>query len=250
MLDWQKQGLLQCIPELAALQGTAQDPQWHPEGDVWIHTVHVCNFGAKISQRDKLGDSERQILLLACLCHDFGKPKTTRVEEGRYRSPGHANISAKMSQSFLKRIAAPSDLIAKVPPLVGEHLAHSYLKQPNRRQVRRLLQRLSPASFPQLLRLIEADLGGRPPLSPGLPASMLEARSLAEELEKERRAEPALLNGTHLKKIGLQPGPEFREILDDCYQAQLAGKFTTVSEGLQFLQVYLQRKEKRDSPTI
>lgn len=239
MQQWQQSGLLDRIPELAAMPQTPQDPQWHPEGDVWTHTKLVCQYAAKLSRRKSLPDAERDILMLAALCHDFGKPDTTAWIDGRYRSPGHAQLGASMSSTFLLRIGAPPEVVSTVPALVREHLAHTNLRDANKRQIRRLIERLQPAKLEQLWLLLEADLGGRPPLPVIMPAYLTKVGKLADEIYSAKQQPAPLINGRHLQELGLKPGPGFRSLLQDCYEAQLAGKITTVTEGLQFLKQHI-----------
>ena len=123
------QVLLDCnwiehYPELVALVGVPQDPVWHPEGDVWVHTLHVCDAAAHIADRENLNDDERVILMFAALCHDLGKPATTEMVDGRWRSPVHAAVGVPLTDSFLTRIGCPRHFIEVVQPLVAEHLVH------------------------------------------------------------------------------------------------------------------------------
>jgi tRNA nucleotidyltransferase (CCA-adding enzyme) len=185
LLVWQDQKVLAEIPELAALQGVPQDPRWHPEGDVWIHTVLVCEQAALIAKRDQLSAHERRVLLLAALCHDFGKPKTTFFERARWRSPRHAAVGVGVTTVFLERIGCPAVVCAEVLPLVQEHLAHINLCEPSVRAVKRLLNCLRPASFEQLARLVEADLGGRPPLPKGIPTVVQRLREVLNQIPAE-----------------------------------------------------------------
>lgn len=160
---------LHAYPELTALCGVPQDPRWHPEGDVWVHTLWVVNAAKIIADREELSQEERVVLLLAALCHDLGKPGTTEIDEGRIRSIGHCELGAELSDIFLKRIQCPKNLMKTIRPLVAEHLAHASVETPTVRMVRRLEKRLDPAQVNQLIHLIEADASGRPPLAPHLP---------------------------------------------------------------------------------
>lgn len=236
-------GQLVSFPELAALQGTPQDPEWHPEGDVWIHTLLVCDQAALIARRDGVSAHETGILVLAALCHDLGKPATTVFHLGRWRAPMHAQVGVPLSECFLQRIGIGQEMIDIIKPLVAEHLVHV---QPviSTAAVRRLLKRLEPASFPQLMRLIEADLRGRPPLSGELPESVLRLQSRVEEPPQcNTRPVPEiqpLIMGRHLLELGQKPGPTFREILNTCLQAQIAGVFTDEPGAMQFMRKLLQ----------
>ncbi|MFN9041067.1 MAG: HD domain-containing protein, partial [Planctomyces sp.] len=144
LLSLQHSGQLALLPELAALQETPQDPHWHPEGNVWVHTLHVCNQAADISRRDSLNPQQQEELLLAALCHDLGKPATTIFEQGRWKAPGHPAAGVPVTAQFLQKIQAPAQHIATVLPLVAEHLVHANPAL-GHKAIRRLLARLHPA---------------------------------------------------------------------------------------------------------
>jgi tRNA nucleotidyltransferase (CCA-adding enzyme) len=235
-------------PELAALIDVPQDPEWHPEGDVWIHTLHVCDQAAMIARRDHLDAGESIILLLSSLCHDLGKPDTTEFRDGHWRATGHPQTGVPVSQRFLSRIGCPAELIQIILPLVAEHLVHAN-PATHRRAVKKLLRRLKPATVPQLARLIEADLKGRPPLPGHMPESVtrLLDRALGLEGEPEpitESEELPLILGRHLIALGLSPSPEFTPLLADCFEAQKTGNFDNEQGGLAFLKKLLNRQER------
>ncbi len=117
-------GWIEIYPELARLADCPQDPQWHPEGDVLTHTALVVDAAARIAGRDRLEGDDRAVLVLAALCHDLGKPETTRVDpDGRIRSPGHTEALAPIER-HLGRIGAPGHLARRVIALSRHHLAH------------------------------------------------------------------------------------------------------------------------------
>ena len=230
------------FPELSDLIGVPQDPEWHPEGDVWIHTLHVCDMAAAVAKRDQLEEQETIILLLAALCHDLGKPATTEFRDGRWRASGHPQAGVALTRSFLERIDCPAGIISIVEPLVAEHLVHA---QPvsNSRTVRRLVRRLRPATIPQLVRLIEADLGGRPPLPGHIPQGVMAIMERWESLQVENEAaveQPnPILHGRHLIALGHQPDAWFGQILKTCFEAQLDGIFETEDGGITFVKQLL-----------
>ena len=227
-------------PELAALVGVPQDPVWHPEGDVWIHTLLVCDAAAEIAVREKLDERERSILLFAALCHDLGKATTTEFKNGRWRAHGHPQAGVPLTRSFLERIACPNSIIEIVEPLVAEHLVHAADKL-TAHSARRLARRLGQATVQQLLYLIEADLRGRPPLPGDLPASVLQLRTLATT-ENVMFSQPSpLVMGRHLIRMGHRPGDWFGPILKNCYEAQLDGEFSDEQAGLVWLTEYLRK---------
>lgn len=223
-------GWLTLYPELASLQGCPQDARFHPEGDVWTHTLHVCDGAAQLADRDALDARERVVLLFAALSHDLGKPATTVVEaDGAVRSPGHAQEGVPLAQAFLARIGAPHWLERPVAPLVREHLAH-LSAPPTPRTVRRLAARLVPATLVQWERLLEADASGRPPMPPERPGRAFLA--LAEAEGAAARPPPPLVHGRDLIAAGIEPGPRLGTLLRRAYEAQLDGAFATVEEGV------------------
>jgi tRNA nucleotidyltransferase (CCA-adding enzyme) len=236
----EESGWLSLYPELVALVDCPQDPEWHPEGSVWLHTQFVCDMAAALAERDGLEPQARAVLQLAALCHDLGKPSTTAVINGRIRSPGHDQAGVPLTTSLLKRIGCPREIIEQVEPLVREHMVHIGMPLADR-AVRRLSARLSPATIEQWGRLIEADASGRPPLPPANPAQ--EYVDYARELSAAVGPPEPVLLGRHVLAAGLaKPGPELGAMLKQAYQAQLDGAFETVEDGLAWLSEMLQHK--------
>jgi tRNA nucleotidyltransferase (CCA-adding enzyme) len=230
-------GWVRHYPPLAALIGLPQDPAWHPEGDVWIHTGYVCDAMAATCFAEQVTADERRTLMFAALCHDLGKAATTVVNEaGRYVSPGHAEAGRALAAQFLAAIGAPIDLRERVPPLVAEHMA--LLDGPlTDRAIRRLARRLDPARIVDLRRLIEADRQGRPPL-PAQPLPQdIEARAAA--LGCEDGPQPDILLGRDLIGLGLTPGKRFGAVLRAAAEAQTEGEFTDHDGGMRWLAVFL-----------
>ena len=229
-------GWLRFYPELAALQGCKQDPIWHPEGDVWIHTLHCLDWFAL----ECTGNQQDDLITgLGILCHDFGKPATTTTDYGRITSRGHEPEGEAPTRRFLERLTNQEDLINEVIPLVLCHLRPRALFDANASDsaVRRLAKQVK--RIDRLVRVARADHAGRPPKPfDGFPAGawLLER---ARRLEVEDQAPTPLVTGRHLLELGLLPGPRLGEILDDCYEAQLDGLFTTLDEGLVFARTKL-----------
>jgi tRNA nucleotidyltransferase (CCA-adding enzyme) len=225
------------FPELNATRGVAQDPEWHPEGDVFVHTGHCCD---ELVQLDgwKNADSESRIVyMLAVLTHDFGKASTTTeaLKRGKMRivSPGHEDASGGLAQSFLTRINAPNAITERVIPLVVNHMAH--FSKVTDRGVRRLAKRLEPENIEGLLTVMTADAFGRPPQSKRLPATVKSIAEKAEELAVRTRAPEPLVMGRDLVKLGFPPGRELGALLEQAYEAQLAGEFFDREAGLIWL---------------
>ena len=229
-------GWLQYYPELAALDGCPQDPKWHPEGDVFTHTAHCMDAFA----RQRIGDDYEDLVVgLATLCHDMGKPATTYTDEtGRIRSPRHDVEGIVPAEKFLRRLTRHQQLIEDVLILVETHMrpAELHKGQASDSAVRRLARKVG--RIDRLIRVSQADMGGRPPMSADFPAGgwLLER---AETLAVKDAAPEQLILGRHLIDAGLTPGPHFKRLLDDCYEAQLDGVFDNLDDGLKYLHARL-----------
>ena len=222
-------GWISYFPELKALIGCEQEKDWHPEGDVWTHTLYCLDAFAS----ERIGDEWEDLVVgLAVLCHDFGKPLTTKFEEGRIRSWGHEAAGEAPTRSFLDRMTNHIELIKAVMPLVTNHLCPKefFDVQAGDSAIRRLARRVE--RIDRLVRVSRADQAGRPPMKfDGFPAGdwLLER---ARALEVEDSAPKPIVMGRHLIELGLEPGQHFGKILDECYDAQIEGKFSTLSEGI------------------
>ncbi len=217
-------GLIEVFPEIEALVGCPQDPEWHPEGDVFRHTCHVVDAAA----------GQGVVVVLAALCHDFGKPETTiKNPVDRWVSPGHATVGETAVRSFLQRIGAPKGVTEQVVELVREHMVHvGQAWAISKRQARRLLVRLENTSVSDLFKVIEADHNGRPPLPGGLPGRARELSALCDKMGNEVKP---IIMGRHLVKMGITPGPHFGPILKRVFEAQLDGEFDTLEDGVTLL---------------
>lgn len=232
---------LRHFPELEALIGVPQDPRWHPEGDVWTHTLHCLDAFAA----EKLDHPWEDLVVgLAVLCHDLGKPETTTTEpDGAIRSPGHEQRGVELTDEFLGRMTSHRKLLAEVKPLVAEHMRPTSLYKAGASDaaVRRLADRVG--RIDRLVRVARADNFGRPPLpADEYPAGdwLLET---ARRLSVEYQPPEPLVQGRDLVALGRRPGPDFGRILEKCYEAQLAGKFETASEGLEYARGLLRNPE-------
>lgn len=228
-------GWIACYPGLQSLIGCPQDPRWHPEGDVWTHTLLVVDAAARLAREKLQDDPERHPeaashLLFAALCHDLGKPLTTFIDDrGAVRSPGHSEAGTAPTRIFLQQIGAPTKYAGVILPLVREHLVHMH-SQPTDRAVRRLAARLAPADIALWEMLAEADASGRTPHPPDRPAKGWLDRAAALQHHRSRPA--PLITGDTLIKLGADPGPELGRMLHQCYQAQLDGAFETQAGGI------------------
>lgn len=215
-------GWVSHYPELAALIGCRQDPKWHPEGDVWRHTLLAMDAFAK----KRTGIPHEDIVVgLAVLCHDFGKPLSSTEEGGHIRSCGHDAMGLSPTESFLKRLTNEERILEEVPPLVANHMAPYGLWQAKSSDsaIRRLSLRVG--RIDRLLRLCRADSEGRHPLRPDCePFDWLE--KAAERLSVAAKKPVPLLMGRDLVALGLEPSPAFGKLINESFEAQIEGCFS------------------------
>ena len=238
-------GWLRHFPEIAALRNCPQEPEWHPEGDVFLHTQLCLDALTTLPAWLESKPPQRRLLMFAVLAHDFGKPATTQHAEKRGRlrwvSPGHEAAGGVPAAAFLRRIGAPLELDAPVCALVVNHLAHHHGQTVfTDTSVRRLARRLAPATIDELAAVMRADSNGRPPLtSPETHARIDELAARARILALERAAPRPLVLGRHLIRLGHKPGPRFKAVLAAAFEAQLDGAFDDEAGGLQWLKAHL-----------
>jgi len=240
-LDWlQRLGAIdQLFPEIKALIAVEQDREWHPEGDVFIHTGLVIDRARELI--DDLPYAKQVTVMLAALCHDFGKPATTEFIDGRLRSRGHEEAGVEPTLSFLDKLNIHTfdgyDVRAQVVALVRDHLKPGeYFKK--REEVgdgafRRLARK---CELNLLYRVAKADSLGRN--AEWLPrAKWYDAEAQewfiahARELEVELKAPAPILQGRHLLEMGIDPGPRVGEITRTVYEMQLDGRVRTLDEA-------------------
>jgi len=221
------------LPEMAALVGCEQEPEWHPEGDVWVHTLLVIDQARR--RIDDLPRARQLAVMLGAVCHDFGKPATTAFLEGRIRSLGHEDAGVAPTLALLDRLNLHSidgeDVRAQVVGLTAHHLKpgawHKVRHEVGDGAFRRLAQKVD---LELLARVAAADCRGRPGDfdCTAMDWFLERARSLGVEHEAPK---PILL-GRHLLALGLTPGPRLGEILREVYERQLDGSIRNVEDGL------------------
>jgi tRNA nucleotidyltransferase (CCA-adding enzyme) len=222
------------LPEMFALVGCPQEPEWHPEGDVWVHTLQVVD-----QARGRIEDLERPkriTIMLAAVTHDFGKPATTAFLDGRIRSIDHEEQGVAPASRFLDRLNVHSidgyDVRQQVLGITAQHLKPGmWFKvrgEVGDGAFRRLAQKVD---LELLARLAKADCLGRHPGTFNCDAMdwFLER---ARGLGVEHRAPGPILLGRHLKELGVAPGPRMGEILRAVYEQQLDGTVTTLDEAI------------------
>jgi tRNA nucleotidyltransferase (CCA-adding enzyme) len=213
MVVLKQTGWLKHFPEIAALDGVPQEPEWHPEGDVFVHTNHCLDALVTLpSWRD--GDARtRRLLSFSVLAHDFGKAVTTKQAERRghirWVSPEHEAAGGPLTETFLQRIGAPLELVEYVRPLVVNHLLHHHGTVEYRDSfVRRLASKVTPATLDHLIAVMQADHLGRPPLISRETALRLEhLRAGAKRLAIEHAAPKPIVLGRSACSRGLISSP-------------------------------------------
>ena len=244
---------LRFFPELDALRGVPQDPEWHPEGDVWVHTLMVLDAAASLrsggtapgaQEPDRSthapaaappaaegtslpgGGREDLALMLGALCHDLGKPATTQRVDGRIRSYRHDVAGVAPTRALLGRMRVPGALVDRVAALVEHHLAPALFVRnaATAKGYRRLARKLERAGvgIELLVRVARADHLGR------TTADALAGRfdagdaflAAARAHSVEHAAPRDAVLGRHLVARGMKPGPGFAPILERCREIQ------------------------------
>ncbi len=224
-------------PEIHALIGCPQEKEWHPEGDVDIHTAMVIDEARKLI--DDLPHPKKLAVLLGALCHDFGKPATTEFEDGRIRSKGHEDAGIKPTEDFLDKLNVQTidgyDVRKQVIALVADHLApgqfyksHESGQKVSDGAFRRLAQRCEPDL---LYRVARADCLGR--TGDFKPDAMEWFIAKVNDLKIPVKAPEPILMGRHVMEFGIKPGPRIGEITKAVFEMQLDGKVNTLEEAIE-----------------
>ncbi len=216
--------LREVLPELADTVGIPQDPLWHPEGDVFEHSMQSIDAAAALSYQNA---EEKLICLYAALCHDLGKAVTTALVKGRLHSYGHEQASGVLAQELLSRIITRKKLIACVVALVKVHMRPGAFINQNATPAayKRLALKLAPdVTLALLSKLAIADFRGRnphghTPLTGAMPhvEEFIKRAQMSQVLE---HAEQPLLLGRDIADI-VEPGPEMGKLLKTAYKIQL-----------------------------
>jgi len=222
------------FPELDTLAGCPQEHEWHPEGDVWVHTLQVIDQAR--TRVDDLPRPERLAVMLGAVCHDLGKPATTAFLDGRIRSIDHEEQGVAPATAWLDRINVHSidgyDVRAQVLGLTAQHLKpgmwYKVRDEVGDGAFRRLAQKVD---LELLARLAKSDCLGRKP-------GVFDCTAMDWFLDRAREIgahkgppEPILL-GRHVLALGVTPGPRVGEILKTVYEQQLDGSVTTLDEAI------------------
>jgi tRNA nucleotidyltransferase (CCA-adding enzyme) len=220
-------------PELIPLATTPQDPGWHPEGDVWVHTLLAIDEAAKL-----IADLDRPralAVMLGALCHDLGKPATTKFEDGRIRSRGHEEAGVSPTSALLDRWNVHTllgyELRAQVLALVAHHLKPGQLFDARDKVSDGAIRRLAGKCEAELLyRVARADCLGR--TGDWQPVAMDWFRERVRALDVAERPPEPLLRGRHVLELGVAPGPEVGRVVRAVYERQLDGAVASLEAAI------------------
>ncbi len=226
-------GVIQRLfPELAALVDCSQEPEWHPEGDVWVHTLLVIDRARE--RINGLARPAQVAVMLGAVCHDLGKPATTATIDGRIRSLNHEEMGVAPATAFLDRINIHTldgyDVRRHVLGLVANHLKPGMWRKARDGVGDGAFRRLARKVDLELLaRLAKADCLGR---TGEFDCSAMDwFLERARVLGVQHEAPKPLLLGRHLLELGMPPGPRVGEVLRQVYERQLDGEIRTLDDG-------------------
>jgi tRNA nucleotidyltransferase (CCA-adding enzyme) len=248
-LAWELGVVAKLFPDLVPLATCPQDPEWHPEGDVWTHTLMVVDEARR--RLDGLERGPAIAMMVAALCHDIAKPLTTAVIDGRWRSPGHEEAGVPPAERVLDRLNLHSidgyDARHAVLGLVAQHLKPSAFQKARTPVSDGAFRRLAlKVDLELLARFAQADCHGR--------AGTFDCSAIDWFLERARalgveHAAPApILLGRHLLDLGVPPGPRMGVILKAVYERQLDGAVRTLEDGIAVAQEILAQSPGAPAP--
>jgi tRNA nucleotidyltransferase (CCA-adding enzyme) len=223
------------FPELKALDGCPQEPEWHPEGDVWVHTLQVVDQAR--TRIDDLSRPQQLAMMLGAVCHDLGKPATTKFSDGRIRSLDHEEQGVAPALLLLDRLNVHSidgyDVRAQVVGLTAQHLKPGAWYKVRDEVGDGAFRRLAAKVDLELLaRLAKSDCLGREPGRFDCSA-MDWFLDRARQLGVEHKPPGPILLGRHLLELGMKPGPRVGEILKVVYEQQMDGTVTTLEQAIE-----------------
>jgi tRNA nucleotidyltransferase (CCA-adding enzyme) len=225
------------FPDFKALVGCPQEPAWHPEGDVWVHSLQAVDLARGLI--DDLPLPKQVVVMLGTLCHDLGKPPTTKVIDGRIRSLEHEAAGLPPTERVLDKLNIHTmdgyDVRKQILALVDNHLKPGVFHKEAAKVGDAAFRRLAlKCELDLLYRVAKADSLGR--VAPGAKPPNADAQewflSRAKELEVRQEPPKPLLLGRHLLEMGLKPGPKIGEITGKVFELQLDGRVRTLDEAL------------------
>lgn len=214
----------QLLPEMESLYDCPQDPEWHPEGNVWVHTLMVIDKARELNA--DLDRPRLATVMLGAVCHDLGKPSTTALIDGRIKSPGHEAVGVEPSVRILDRFNIHTldnfDVRTQVLGLVTEHLRPSAFHKAKDTVTDGAFRRLAQkVDLELLVRFARADCHGR---AGAFDCSAMDwFLERARTLGVEHRPPAPILLGRHLLELGVPPGPGMGKVLRAVYEEQLDG---------------------------
>jgi poly(A) polymerase len=213
-------GLLeQVLPEVARMKGVEQPPQFHPEGDVWVHTLLLLEM---------LPPGCSRTLAWGALLHDVGKPPTFRVAPDRIRFDGHVEIGTRMAEGICRRLRFSKHDTYRIAALVANHMRFADVEKMKESTFKRFVRL---PDFAEHLELHRIDCLG----SHGMLDLYEYTKEKIAALPQEQVSPAPLLTGTDLISEGYKPGPLFREILAAVEDAQLEGRLNGRGEAMEFV---------------
>jgi tRNA nucleotidyltransferase (CCA-adding enzyme) len=243
----------QLFPEIKSLIEVPQDPEWHPEGDVFVHTRLVLDRAHELMEG--LPYAKQVTIMLGALAHDFGKPSTTEFLEGRWRSRGHEEAGVEPTEHFLDRLNIHTldgyNVRAQVVALVRDHLKPGEFYKKRDEVGDGAFRRLArKCELDLLYRVAKADsLGRNAEWVPREKWYTAEAQEWfiqrAKELDVDHQPPAPILLGRHLIELGLEPGPKMGEITRAVYEMQLDGRVLDVEAAKTAAQKILAADERR-----
>ncbi|CAA6811794.1 MAG: tRNA nucleotidyltransferase (EC (EC [uncultured Sulfurovum sp.] len=220
-------------PELDALIAVPQSPIWHPEGDVWIHTMMCIDKMVAFLYGDEKQDLK---MMFAILCHDFGKATHTQISPDKISAIGHELAGLEPTERFMYRLTDEHDFIKSLLPLVEYHLAPSIYFRGNAKKstIRRLATKVN---IEELVTVARADFLGR--TTEASLKGIYEAGdwllAKAKELDVYNEPVKAVLQGRDLIKLGLKPSKVFKILLNKVYEKQLEGEVKNKLEAIEYV---------------
>ena len=219
-------GLMQqVLPEIMTLRGCEQPPQFHPEGDVFVHTRAMLGL---------LPDKQLSVaLVFGVLFHDIGKPPTQTVDEtGRIRFNGHDKLGAEMTQRIMERLRFSNADAEAVVSAVANHMIFKDVKDMRVAKLKRFMAR---PGFDDELELHRVDCTS----ASGMLDNYEFIRERIAAFASEPLIPPPLITGNDLKSLGLKPGPRFKEILEAASTLQLEGTLTTREAAMEWARAHI-----------
>jgi len=212
--------LAQVLPEIAKMKGVEQPPQYHPEGDVWIHTLMLL---------EQLQPNSSTTLAWGALLHDVGKPSTFRRAPDRIRFDGHVDVGVKMTERLGKQMRFSKDQLEQVSALVENHMKFGEVTHMRESTLKRFMRL---PRFDEHMELHKMDCLAS---HRNLGSYEFVKQKMEETPAKEIRPEP-LVKGDDLIAVGYRPGPRFKEILSAVEDGQLEGRLLSHEQAMEFVQ--------------